>query len=82
MPPRSISATLPLPRGWRNITRVGVLHAISVVAMAMNSAWSSPTREACVFVSARRPEKSVQPLRKRRSVTGVSPRGRFSSASA
>ena len=31
---------IPLPRGWRNITRVGVLRAISVVAMAMNSAWS------------------------------------------
>ena len=26
MPPRNAQAALPLPRGWREITRVGVLH--------------------------------------------------------
>ena len=35
MPPRSAQTALPLPRGWRKITRAGVLHAISVAAMAM-----------------------------------------------
>ena len=29
MPPRSTQSALPLPRGWRKITRAGVLHAIS-----------------------------------------------------
>jgi hypothetical protein len=40
MPARSTQAALPLPRRWREITRAGVLHAISVAAMAMTSAWS------------------------------------------
>ena len=40
MPPPSSKPALPLPRGWRKITRAGVLHAISVAAMAMTSAWS------------------------------------------
>ncbi len=40
MPPRSTRTALPLPRGWRSITRAGVLQAISVAAMAMTSAWS------------------------------------------
>ncbi len=40
MPSRSSQAALPLPRGWRKITRAGVLHAISVASMAMTSAWS------------------------------------------
>ena len=40
MPPRSSEPALPLPRGWREITGAGVLHAISLAAMAMTSAWS------------------------------------------
>ncbi len=40
MPPRCAQTALPLPRGWRKITRAGVLHAISVAAMAMTSAWT------------------------------------------
>ena len=40
MTPRSTKPAIPLPRGWRNVTRAGVLHAISVAAMAMTSAWS------------------------------------------
>ena len=40
MPPRSSKPALPLPRGWRKVTRAGVLHAISVAAMAMTAAWS------------------------------------------
>ncbi len=40
MPPRSSKPALPLPRGWRKVTRAGVPHAISVAAMAMTSAWS------------------------------------------
>ena len=35
MPPRSAQTALPLPRGWRKITRAGVLHAISVAANAV-----------------------------------------------
>ncbi len=31
---------LPLPRGWTKTVRAGVLHAISVAAAAMTSAWS------------------------------------------
>ena len=30
MPPRSSKPALPLPTGWRKITRAGVLHAISI----------------------------------------------------
>ena len=30
-------SALPLPRGWCKATRAGVLHAISVAAMAMTS---------------------------------------------
>ena len=37
---RRCKADLPLPRAWRDVTRTGVLHAISVAAMAMTSAWS------------------------------------------
>ena len=37
MPPFSSQLALPLPRGWRKITRAGVLHAISVAAMAMTT---------------------------------------------
>ena len=40
MPPFSSQSALPLPRGWSKVTRAGVLHAISVAAMAMTSAWS------------------------------------------
>ncbi len=40
MPPFSNQSALPLPRGWRKVTRAGVLHAISVAAMAMTAAWS------------------------------------------
>ena len=40
MPPSSRNPALPLPRGWRKIARAGVLHAISLAAMAMTSAWS------------------------------------------
>ena len=40
MPPCSSKSALPLPKGWRKITRAGVLHAISVAAMAMTSAWT------------------------------------------
>ena len=40
MPRRSSKPALPLPRGWRKVTRAGVLHAISVAAMAMTAAWS------------------------------------------
>ncbi len=40
MPPRSSKPVLPLPRGWRKVTREGVLHAISVASMALTSAWS------------------------------------------
>ena len=44
MPPFSSQSALPLPRGWRKVTRAGVLHAISVAAMAMTSAWSRARR--------------------------------------
>ncbi len=44
MPPFSNQSALPLPRGWRKVTRAGVLHAISVAAMAMTSAWSKASR--------------------------------------
>ena len=44
MSSRATTTTLPLPRGWRQITRAGVLHAISVAAMAMTSAWSKASR--------------------------------------
>ncbi len=44
MPLRSPQSALPLPRGWRKVTRAGVLHAISVAAMAMTSAWSRASR--------------------------------------
>ncbi len=37
MPPFSSQSALPLPRGWRKITRAGVLHAISVAAIAMTT---------------------------------------------
>ncbi len=40
MTARKCEADLPLPRGWRKVTRTGVLHAISVAAMAMTSVWS------------------------------------------
>ncbi len=40
MPARSSKPAIPLPKGWRKVTRAGVLHAISVAAMAMTSAWS------------------------------------------
>ena len=40
MPSRSAQTALPLPIGWREITRAGVLHAISLAATAMTSAWS------------------------------------------
>ena len=46
MPPRSSQAALPLPRAWRKITRAGVLHAISVAAMAMTAAWSRANRSS------------------------------------
>ncbi len=39
MPPFSSQSALPLPRGWRKITRAGVLHAISIASTAMISAW-------------------------------------------
>jgi transposase InsO family protein len=31
---------LPLPRGWTNTVRTGVLHAIAIASAAMTSAWS------------------------------------------
>ncbi len=37
MPPFSSQSALPLPRGWRKVTRAGVLHATSVAAMAMTT---------------------------------------------
>ena len=40
MTARKCEADLPLPRRWRKVTRTGVLHAISVAAMAMTSVWS------------------------------------------
>ena len=46
MPTLSSQSTLPLPRGWRKVTRAGVLHAISVAAMAMTSAWSRASLSA------------------------------------
>ena len=46
MPPFSSQAALPLPMEWRKVTRVGVLHAISVAAMAMTSAWSKAGRSS------------------------------------
>ncbi len=46
MPLRSPEAALPLPRGWRKVTRAGVLHAVSVAAMAMTSAWSRASRSS------------------------------------
>ena len=46
MPPFSSQSTLPLPKGWRRVTRAGVLHAISVAAMAMTSAWSKASRSS------------------------------------
>ncbi len=46
MPPFSNQSALPLPRGWRKVTRAGVLHAISVAAMAMTSAWSRASRSS------------------------------------
>ncbi len=58
MPPCRSQSALPLPRGWRKITRAGVLHAISVAAMAMTSAW--------IRTSARRPS----PQRCRSKSTG------------
>jgi len=44
MPAKATSITLPLPKAWRRVTRVGVLHAISVASMAMTSAWSKASR--------------------------------------
>ncbi len=46
MRPFSSQSALPLPRGWRKVTRAGVLHAISVAAMAMTSAWSKARRSS------------------------------------
>ena len=46
MPPFSSQSALPLPRGWRKVTRAGVLHAVSVAAMAMTSAWSRASRSS------------------------------------
>ena len=37
MPSFSSQSALPLPRGWRKVTRAGVLHAVSVAAMAMTT---------------------------------------------
>lgn len=41
MPRRSSTPTIPLPRGWPKVVRSGVLHAISLAATAMTSAWST-----------------------------------------
>ncbi len=32
--------TLPLPKGWSKIVRTGVIHALSVAATALTTAWS------------------------------------------
>ncbi len=40
MTSRRREPAIPLPKGWRKVTREGVVHAISVAAMAMTSAWS------------------------------------------
>ena len=54
--------------GWRNITRVGVLHAITVAAMAMTSAWSK--------ASAGRSSQQRALAEVSRLPTEVAPRGR------
>ena len=41
MPP---SQPIPLPRGWPEFVRSGVLHAISIGATAMTAAWARATR--------------------------------------
>ena len=46
MPPFSSQSALPLPRRWHNVTREGVLQAISVAAIAMTSAWSRASRSS------------------------------------
>ena len=40
------SPSIPLPRGWSKAVRAGVLHAISIAAMAMTSAWSRASRSS------------------------------------
>ena len=51
MPPRSAQTALPLPRGWRKITRAGVLHAISIAATAMPRASSIAAAKLAAFVT-------------------------------
>ncbi len=52
MPPRPSLSALPLPRGWSKIVRTGVLHAVSVAAMALTSAWSRASRSSRHCASA------------------------------
>ncbi len=41
MPPCRSTSALPLARGWRKITRAGVLHAISVAATGVLVGWQA-----------------------------------------
>ena len=46
MPARTALSAVPLPRGWSKIVHAGVLHVVSVAAMAMTSAWSRASRSS------------------------------------
>ena len=72
MPARSTQTGLPLPRGWRKITRAGVLHAISVAAMAMTPfAWAVGVVHCTPRVSPSKPRPSFP-------TTSVTPPGNAS----
>ncbi len=40
MPARSTSPSIPLPRGWTKVINAAVLHAISLAAKALTTAWA------------------------------------------
>ena len=60
MPSRTDSMTVPLPRGWTKIVRSATLHAISVAATALTTAWG---RAATGGSSRRRQRAEVDRLK-------------------
>jgi len=53
------SQPIPLPKGWPKFVRSGVLHAISLGAIAMTSAWARATKAR----SKRRLQADIDRLR-------------------
>ena len=61
MPPFSNQSALPLPSGWRKVTRAGVLHAISVAARAL-TALAVETRAVLACAEAGRSGRGPEAL--------------------